>query len=416
MSTAWAIVVAAGEGKRMREGPLECGPRKPFIEIAGKPILLWTLEAVARCPDIAGIVLAVGKDDLPSAMALGLRRQLSNWGRGFTTLTGGARRQDTVKRALGAVPDEADIVVVHDAVRPFATPELFSAVICVARETGAAVATLPVAETVKRVEQTDSGTFAVETIDRSNLEVAQTPQAFRAAELRRLLEEAEREGTEFTDEAQLFDRKGLPVAPVEGERLNIKITTPEDLELAEAIFQHRLAPPPRPTADVRVGSGYDIHPLVPGRKLVVCGVEIPSELGAAGHSDGDAACHAAIDALLGAAAMGDIGRLFPDTDPEYKDARSMKLLAGVCARVWNAGFKLLSLDLTIFLEKPKLAPHVQGMTRILTQATNIPAWRANVKAKTMNGIGPVGEGKAIAAQATVVVAIRDAGRETRRDS
>ncbi len=398
---AWAIVVAAGQGKRMRTGPFARGPRKPFVELAGRPILLRTLDAIARSGAVERTVVAVAAGDLAAAEELiGPERERL---RVEAIVEGGARRQESVARALAAVPEEVDLVAVHDGARPLVEPELFDRALDAARRTGASCVSLPVGETLKRVDRSEEGAGSPPmiggTVDRSRLWAAQTPQAFRRADLARLLDEAGRDGAHLTDDAQAFDRAGLPVEAVPGSPRNIKITTPEDLAMAEAI----LAGGEVGARDVRVGTGFDIHPLVPGRRLVACGVELDSPVGGEGHSDADAAVHAVIDSLLGACAMGDIGTLFPDTDPAYKDADSVKLLADVAARLRDAGFEPRSLDVTVLLERPKLAPHVGEMRAKLARAVGIPGERVSVKAKTMNGVGPVGEGKAYAAQATAVV-------------
>ena len=400
VGTAWAIVVAAGEGRRMRAGALAGAPRKPFIELAGRAILLRTLDAVAACADVERTVVAVAPEDVAAAEDLVRtgRERLRIAG----VVAGGPRRQDTVRLALEAVPGNVEIVAVHDGVRPFVTADVFSRAIVAARRTGAACVALPVTQTLKRVEPGEGGASVIRgTLDRSGLWAAQTPQAFRAADLRRLLDEAAREGVEVTDDAQLFDRKGLVVEAVRGEAINIKITTPEDLKMAECI----LARTGR-ADDLRVGTGCDLHPLIEGRRLVVCGVEIESPVGGAGHSDADAAAHAAIDALLGACALGDIGTLFPDSDPRFKDAESVALLADVAGRVREAGFEPRSLDVTVMLAKPKLAANIQAMRARLAEATSLPPGRVSVKAKSMNGVGPVGEGRAYAAQAAALVARR----------
>jgi len=396
---AWAIVVAAGEGKRMRAGAPEGAPRKPFLELAGRAILLRTLDAVASCKLVERIVVAVAPEDVGAAKDLIApeRERL----RVEAVVAGGAERQETVALALERVPASVEIVAVHDGVRPFVTHEVFSAAVVAARRTGAACVSLPVNDTLKRVagECGTPGPVIKETVDRSDLWGAQTPQAFRAADLRRLLDEAAREGVKVTDDAQLFDRKGLPVEAVRGDARNIKITTPEDMAMAEAMLEGR-------GADVRVGTGLDCHPLAEGRRLVVCGVELDSPAGGDGHSDADAATHAAIDALLGACSMGDIGTLFPDSDAAWKDARSVELLADVSARIRSAGFEPRSLDITVMLARPKLGPHVESMREALARATGLAIERVSVKAKSMNGVGPVGEGVSYAAQAAALVAKR----------
>lgn len=387
----------------MREGALSSGPRKPFLELAGRAILLRTLDAVAACELVERIVIAVSAEDVAATEELIApeRGRL----RVAAVVAGGARRQDTVALALARVPEDVEIVAVHDGVRPFVTPEIFSRAIEAARRTGAACVSLPVKDTLKRVaDEGDAGGPVIsETVDRSDLWAAQTPQAFRAADLRRISSEAVRDGTEVTDDAQLFDRVGLPVEAVRGDARNIKITTPEDLAMAEAMIASSAGGVSATNEDVRVGTGCDLHPLIDGRRLVCCGIELESSLGGAGHSDADAAAHAAIDALLGACAMGDIGTLFPDTDPAHKDARSVDMLADVTARARKAGFEPRSLDVTVMLARPKLAPHIEDMRSCLARSTGLPIDRVSVKAKSMNGVGPVGEGAAYAAQAAVLV-------------
>jgi len=413
-ATAWAVVVAAGEGRRMRTGELAGGPRKPYIEIAGRAILLRTLDAVAACPLVERIVVAVAPEDVAAAEELIApeRERL----RVAAVVAGGARRQETVRLALEALPDTVEVVAVHDGVRPFVPHDIFSAAIVAARRTGAACVALPVKETLKRVagECGTSGPVIGETVDRSDLWGAQTPQAFRAADLRRLLSEAARDGVEVTDDTQLFDRAGLAVEAVRGDARNIKITTPEDLSLAEVMLLIEGGGMQEGHDDMRVGTGLDLHPLTPGRRLVVCGIELESDVGGGGHSDADAAAHAAIDALLGACAMGDIGTLFPDTDPAHKDARSVDMLADVAGRVRAGGFEPRSLDITVMLAKPKLGPYVQSMRESLARATGLPLERVSVKAKSMNGLGPVGEGSAYAAQAAALV-VKARDREARDD-
>jgi 2-C-methyl-D-erythritol 4-phosphate cytidylyltransferase/2-C-methyl-D-erythritol 2,4-cyclodiphosphate synthase len=387
----------------MRTGALAEAPRKPFIELAGRAILLRTLEAVAACELVERIVVAVAPEDVAAAEELIApeRERL----RVAAVVGGGSRRQETVRLALDMVPDDVEVVAVHDGVRPFVSAEVFSRAIDAARRTGAACVALPVKDTLKRVagktgEAGEGDAPSIrETVDRSELWGAQTPQAFRAADLRRLLDEAAREGASVTDDAQLFDRKGLAVEAVRGDARNMKITTPEDLSVAEAI----LAMEGDPMHDARVGTGLDCHPLARGRRLVVCGVELECDVGGAGHSDADAAAHAAIDALLGACAMGDIGTLFPDSDPAHKDARSVEMLADVAARVRAGGFEPRSLDVTVMLARPKLAPYIEAMRACLAEATGLAPDRVSVKAKSMNGVGPVGEGDSYAAQAAALV-------------
>jgi 2-C-methyl-D-erythritol 4-phosphate cytidylyltransferase/2-C-methyl-D-erythritol 2,4-cyclodiphosphate synthase len=294
------------------------------------------------------------------------------------------------------------LVAVHDGARPFASAGLFARVIDAARATGAACAALPCHETIKEV---DAGGTIRRTADRARLWAAQTPQVFARDRLAALLAEAAAAGVEVTDDSALFDAHGIEVRAVAGERTNLKITTPEDLPLAEAIAAGARDGGREPTVSgaPRVGSGFDIHRLVDGRQLVVCGVELASDRGAEGHSDADVGAHAIIDALLGAAAAGDIGALFPDTDPAYEGADSMRLLAEVGRRLRAGGFAVCGIDVTVFLARPAIRPHLERMRRRIVEATDAPFEAVSVKGKTMNGLGPVGEGLAAAAQATAVL-------------
>jgi 2-C-methyl-D-erythritol 4-phosphate cytidylyltransferase/2-C-methyl-D-erythritol 2,4-cyclodiphosphate synthase len=398
--TVWAAVVAAGEGTRMRVTRETSHVRKPFLDVGGVPIVVRTLRSLSRCADIEGIALAVAPSDVEVATDLVASSGLAD--RVRCIVPGGARRQDTVREAVRVVPEDVEFVAVHDGARPFVSVEVLDRAVAAARRTGASCVGLPCHETIKRI---DANGVITETVDRSTLFSAQTPQTFRRAQLLCLLDEADRNGTHVTDETALFDMRGIRVEAVTGERANIKITTPDDLAIAEAICcgPGGFMGGETLSGGATVGIGYDIHPLVPGRRLIVCGVELPSDVGPDGHSDADPAAHAVIDALLGAAALGDIGRLFPDTDPAYKGADSMDLLARVRGRLAEDGYSARSIDLTVFLEKPKVGPHVKAMIRRLRDVTGVPLERINVKAKTMNGIGPVGEGRAVAAQAAAVV-------------
>jgi 2-C-methyl-D-erythritol 4-phosphate cytidylyltransferase/2-C-methyl-D-erythritol 2,4-cyclodiphosphate synthase len=305
------------------------------------------------------------------------------------------RRQDSVRNAFEAADRASEIIVIHDAARPFASERLVTKTIAAASEAGAAVAAVPSRDTVKRVEAAHVGRVA-ETLPRELIYLAQTPQAFRREVLQAALVLGETE--EATDEATLAERAGLSVTLVEGEHTNIKITTPADLPVAEAIA----GMPPSGQA-ARAGTGYDLHRLVPGRPLVIGGVLIPSELGALGHSDADVACHAITDAILGAAGAGDIGRMFPDSDPQWKDASSRDLLARAVARVAEDGYEVANVDVTIILERPKIRDHIGAMCIAMAKTMGIDPSCVSVKGKTNEGVDAVGRGEAVAAHAIAVV-------------
>ena len=238
------------------------------------------------------------------------------------------------------------------------------------------------------------------TVPRDDLRAVQTPQGFRAADLRRAMEAAQAENARITDEASAMERLGLPVRLVECGDVNLKITTATDMVLAEAVLRARSAQE-RADPAPRVGLGCDVHRLVPGRRLVLCGVEIPYERGLDGHRDADVAVHALMDAMLGAACLGDIGRLYPDTDERYRGADSMDLLRDVARRVQDAGLRVAHADVTIVAQAPKLQGYMAQMVRSLAEA--LPGAAVNVKATTTERLGFAGRGEGIAAQASATL-------------
>jgi 2-C-methyl-D-erythritol 4-phosphate cytidylyltransferase/2-C-methyl-D-erythritol 2,4-cyclodiphosphate synthase len=243
----------------------------------------------------------------------------------------------------------------------------------------------------------------VETLPRDSIFLAQTPQAFRRDVLQTALAYGAREGIDATDEATLVEHAGHRVRIVEGEASNIKITTPDDADIAETIARGRSAIRDPQSALSCVGTGYDLHLLVEGRALIVAGVTIPSPRGALGHSDADVACHAITDALLGAACLGDIGRQFPDVDARWKDASSLDLLARATALVRDAGCEIGNVDVTVILEAPKIRDHIDAMRRALSKTIGIDEAAISVKGKTNEGVDAVGRGEAIAAHAVALL-------------
>jgi 2-C-methyl-D-erythritol 4-phosphate cytidylyltransferase/2-C-methyl-D-erythritol 2,4-cyclodiphosphate synthase len=305
-------------------------------------------------------------------------------------VAGGDRRQDSVRLGASALSASVDVVLVHDAARPFASAPLIDRVLAGVAETGAAVPAIAVRDTVKRADAT-SGRVA-ETIPRDHLWLAQTPQGFRRAVLDTALAQGER-GVMATDEAMLAEQAGLPVAIVTGDEDNVKLTTPADLAAARA----------RLLAGGRVGMGYDLHRLAEGRPLVLAGVTIPFDRGPVGHSDGDVLSHAIVDALFGGAGAGDIGQHFPDTDPAWKGAAGLDLLQRAVAIVRARGWDVANADATVILERPKLAPHIGAIRERLAAALGVSVDRVSVKAKTNEGVDAVGRGEAIAAHAIAVL-------------
>ncbi len=400
MAGVGTILVAAGSSER-----IGANFPKQFLPLGPDPMFFLALEsvlphsdevAIVTLPDFVGTVKAILR-------AAGASPHLIFRDTRIIPVSGGARRQDSVTRGLAALSDDVDVVLIHDAARPFASPDLTERVIAAAREHGAAVPVISVPDTVKRVRD-DAVT---ETLDRNTLGLAQTPQGFR----REIIELAYREleGSDVTDDARAVELIGRPVAVIPGEPGNFKVTTPVDLELASVVANCRRGLGP----GYRAGTGSDTHRLVEGRDLVLCGVTIPFEKGLDGHSDADVATHAVCDALLGAVAEGDIGVRFPPGDPAYKDISSLLLLEKVVEIVRQKRCRIVNVDVTVVAEAPKLAPHVPEMRRSLARVLGLDVEAVSVKATTTEGMGPEGEGLAVSSTAVAVVTGRPCPESTR---
>lgn len=382
---AAALVVAAGAGKRFG-GALP----KVFVPVAGAPLCVWALRAYDAHPAIERLCLVVAPEFLELATRLrdsgGIRKPCAIVG-------GGAERRQSVRNGLLALRAFApDLVAIHDGARPLVTAEMITDGLRVADEGGAAVAAYPASDTVKQVA--DAALIAA-TLDRRAIYLAQTPQTFRFDLILDAHERAEAEGWEVTDDGVLLERLGHPVRVSLGHPSNLKVTRPEDQALAEWLLAGTKG------GGMRIGHGFDLHRLVEGRALVLGGVTIPYERGLLGHSDADAALHALADAILGAGALGDIGQHFPDNDPAYAGADSRELLKRVVALAAEAGWQVGNADVTILAQAPKLAPHVMAMRQATAEALGVPLAAVSYKATTMEKLGPIGEGQAIAAEAVV---------------
>jgi len=376
-----AILAAGGRGQRLGHTQ-----PKQLLEIGGRPILERSVSLLVSHPSIDELIVALPADVLkepPAYLTAAVRKPVR-------LVAGGPRRQDSVSAAFAAVASQADVVLIHDAARPFASDDLISRTIAAAAESGAALAALEARDTVKQV----SGGIVSATLDRRTIFLAQTPQAFR----RDVLRDALAITADATDEGALAELAGHAVRIVAGEASNIKITTPEDLAIGETIARAG-----KPGRTGRAGLGYDLHRLVEGRPLILGGVTIPFERGLAGHSDADAICHAVTDAILGAAGAGDIGRHFPDTDPKWKGASSLELLRQAVAIVRAKGLAVGNVDVTVILERPKLAPHVDEMRAKLAEVLDVTLDRVSIKGKTNEGVGELGRGEAIAVHAIAMV-------------
>jgi 2-C-methyl-D-erythritol 4-phosphate cytidylyltransferase/2-C-methyl-D-erythritol 2,4-cyclodiphosphate synthase len=369
-----AILVAAGTGTRFG-----ADTPKQFTPIAGRAPIRHAAEALA--PHVA-LLQPVG-DSAPITRALA----------GLTHLppvNGGATRQDSVRAGLEALAaHNPDLVLVHDAARPFIPPGTIQALLVALETMPGAIPAIPVADTLKRV----AAGRITSTEPRAGLYRAQTPQAFRFPVL--LAAHRAAPAAQATDDAALLEAAGHPVAIVPGSEDNIKLTYPEDLLRLERILAARMIP--------RTGTGFDVHALAPGRPLVLCGVTIPHDRGLAGHSDADVGIHALCDAIYGALAEGDIGRHFPPTEAAWKDADSARFLTHAAERIAARGGVLANADVTLICERPKIAPHADAMRRRLAALLGADIAAVSVKATTTERLGFTGRGEGIAAQAVATV-------------
>ncbi|MDF1614200.1 2-C-methyl-D-erythritol 2,4-cyclodiphosphate synthase [Desulfurivibrio dismutans] len=475
-----AIIAAGGSGTRMGGGV-----PKQFLELAGVPLFVHCVRAFVAVPEVGRVVVVARNDFLEAARQMLARHGLTE----VLVVAGGASRQDSVAcglRALAALPEHYELVAVHDGARPLVSPELIRHCLAAARQQGAAIAAVAVRDTLKKAaaakkftsadvspapttddtagpatadttttpltppNSTTTGAPALDspslidtTVDRDGLWQAQTPQVARFNLLQQALHAAVADGFTGTDEASLLERIGCPVALVAGSATNLKITTPEDLPLAQALLaayeqtatdgQAHLATAPANhpqatggdrhsrlsststtqtssaqdasagTPDLRIGHGYDVHRLVTGRDLILGGVKIDHPLGLLGHSDADVLTHALCDAILGAIGAGDIGRHFPDHDPQFKGISSLKLLARVMEQVRARGGRLSNADLTIIAQKPKLAAYLPAMQTNLAAACGVSQSQINLKATTTEGLGFAGREEGMAAHAVALV-------------
>jgi len=389
-----AIIAAGGTGRRLgAELP------KQMLDVGGRSLLQRSVDAFVRHPSIAEVIVA-----LPPSLAL----DPPPWLAGVRVVEGGERRQDSVANACDALAAESDIILIHDAARPFVTADVISRAIEGAVRHGAAIVAVPVTDTVKRVrrrealESQELGEI-VETLPREEIFLAQTPQAFRRQVLEAAVS-AGRSAETATDEAALAERAGHRVHVVAGDASNVKITTASDLAAAREKAQ------PIHASAGRVGVGYDLHRLAAGLPLVLGGVTIASDRGALGHSDADVICHAVTDAILGAARAGDIGQHFPDTDPKWKGASSVALLREAVALVRGRGHAIENVDVVVVLEQPRIGPNRGAIEQRLAEALGVDLGRVSVKAKTNEGVDAVGRGEAIAAHA-VALLTQSAGQQ-----
>lgn len=377
------VVLAAGRGRRVAG---ECN--KMYLPLAMATPLYYTLKQIKKANCFTYIVLVVGEGEESLA-----KKEVEKTGmEGVIFALGGQTRQESAYAGILSVPKDAEVIAMHDGARCFTSPALFADCIESCIKKGSGVAGQRMTDTVKQIRV--DGSFAV-TMDRESLVTVQTPQVFYKKELQEAYENAFAEGFVGTDDASLLERMGKAVYIVDMPEDNLKLTHQADFAKAERLLSKM--------PNYRVGQGYDIHSFVSGRPLILAGVHIPHEQGLDGHSDADVVAHAVMDALLGAANMGDIGELFPDTDAAYKGANSMALLQIVIEKIKKKKYTLQNIDVTIFMEKPKLSPYKESVKASLAAALGAGKDQVNIKAKTAEGHGGVGEGKAAAASATCLV-------------
>ena len=379
-----AVLVAAGSSTRM-------GFDKLSFDLGGETVLHRSIRAFAQCPLVDEIILVAGSN---RAFA---QQQAADCAKPVCVVAGGATRAESAKN--GVLAASGALVAVHDAARPFVSQQVITAALEAADRCGAAAPAVPVKDTIKAAVRGSGKTvpescFVHATPDRSTLYAVQTPQCFDRAAYLAALEELDAEKARLvTDDCSLFELTGRPVQLTEGDYANLKITTREDLPRPEQKEEHKM----------RIGHGYDVHRLVEGRKLILGGVEVPFEKGLLGHSDADVLAHAVMDAVLGAAALGDIGQHFPDNDPVYSGADSLKLARRVAEILKEHGFRIENIDATLLCQRPKLAPHIPAMRRNLADAFGLPVDAVSVKATTEEHLGFTGEGLGIAAHAVALI-------------
>jgi 2-C-methyl-D-erythritol 4-phosphate cytidylyltransferase / 2-C-methyl-D-erythritol 2,4-cyclodiphosphate synthase len=384
MAQIAAVVVAAGRGVRAG-GQLP----KQFRQIGGDALLRRALLSFVEARNVDLVQPVVRSEDIDRVRTLIRNMDV------LSPVFGGTTRQASVRAGLEALErHRPDIVLVHDAARPFASVDLISRAIDAAKKTGAAIPALPVTDTIKRVD--DAGTVEA-TIDRSTLRLVQTPQAFAfPALLEAHRRAAANHRDDFTDDAALAEWAGMKVAVFPGEPGNVKLTTADDFARAEAIQSAALG-------DVRTGSGLDVHAFGPGAHVTLGGIRIPHSHALTGHSDADVALHALTDAILGALAEGDIGAHFPPTDPQWRGASSDRFLSFAVERVRARRGRIAHLDLTIVCEAPRIGQHRDNMRANIARLAGIGIERVAVKATTSEKLGFTGRGEGIAAYATATV-------------
>ncbi len=356
-------------------------------------MLSWTLSALEQARPIDGMVVVSHRDDVAAVQRM---VQKYRYRKVIQIIPGGASRTASVFRGLQALPPSAEWVVVHDGARPLVPSELLMETIRTAQRTQAAVAAIPVVPTIKQVR----AGWVAKTLDRNHLWAIQTPQVFRRDLLESAHHRARIRRVTATDDAALVEAMGVKVRIVEGSPRNLKVTTQDDLLMAETLMKGKRGQTP---FDMRVGIGFDIHRLIAGRPLVLGGRKIPAKKGLLGHSDADVLLHALCDAMLGAAGAGDLGSHFPDTDSKWKGAPSQRFIAKALRLIRARKLEISNADLMVITEEPRLGPHREAIRSSVARLLKVKESQVNVKVRTMEGLGPIGAKEAMAAYAVVLL-------------
>lgn len=381
-----AIIVAAGKG-------LRAGTQKPkqYELICGKPMIEWSISAFIHSPLISQTVVVVAPDDVETLSAL-------SWSKQVKLVEGGTTRTGSVICGLAALNTETDVVLIHDAARPGVDEPIISTLIDSLQTFEAAVPTLAVVDALKRVGENHT----LETVNRAEFKRVQTPQAFKLQTLRRLMAKAP---ANLVDDLAVLEVENIPVATVDGSERYGKVTFSGDFSRMEQLLT--------PQTSIRVGTGFDVHAFEPGNSVTLCGVEIPHTHKLQGHSDADVGWHALTDAILGAAALGDIGDHFPPSDPQWKNVDSAVFLAHSLKLIQSKGWGVANCDITLICEAPKVKPHRDAMRARTAELTGLPIDAISIKATTTEQLGFTGRREGIAAQA--IVSLRSLTRGAREN-
>jgi 2-C-methyl-D-erythritol 4-phosphate cytidylyltransferase/2-C-methyl-D-erythritol 2,4-cyclodiphosphate synthase len=379
------IIAAAGSGSRMDKNKIN----KQYRSLGHMPILARTIEQFEKNPYIDEIIITVREEDMEYCQREIV--QYYQYDKVAKLVKGGRERQDSVYNGLMAIREDADLILIHDGARPFVHETTINHVIMKTHEEGAATVGVALKDTVKWICK---GKIEKH-INRESVMAMQTPQGFRRNIIMHAYDLARSDNYQGTDDNALVERIGIKPIVVAGDYKNIKITTEEDMMIAEAFL--------REEPSMKIGIGYDVHRLVEGKKLILGGIEVHHEKGLLGYSDADVLVHAIMDSMLGACALGDIGKHFPDNKGEYKDISSIILLKRVVELIRNEGYNINNVDTVIIAQRPKIAPYIEDMRENLSQAMGIDKDRISIKATTTEGLGFEGREEGISAKSITLL-------------